>query len=200
MVDPQAAVPGPFERDEYAFFLRRAVSLVIDASILAVVTFAVLVAIPIAQGGELHHEGLGMLLTWLATGVVWDTLWIAGPSRGRPGNRMLGFRIVRPDGSRVSMGRAAGRSLVKAVTYVFLAVGLVAQAVAIYGTPRRQGVHDLFADTVAVDADALERIGSVQHVPRRSEEPIAPAPPAHPTAPSPVQRDDDADRHRGPFL
>ncbi len=179
-----------FTADDYAPFGRRVVAFLIDVPMLAVVTFVVFIAMAIANGGELDLEEFGMLFTWLATGVAWEVLWIAGPARGKPGQLLAGFRVVGLDGTRVPVARAVIRWAVRVTTFVLFPFGLIAQVVTIAASQRNQAVHDVFAGTVCVERAALEQVRSVQHIPTAAER-------ATPVA---AARDSDATRHQGPFL
>jgi uncharacterized RDD family membrane protein YckC len=194
--------PDAFLETSYASFGARVIAFLIDLLIVAIVWFVVLVGIAMYQGGdELHLENLGFFLSWAGVGIAWEVLWIAGPARGKPGHRIVGARIVRPDGARVSVGRAVGRWVVRFATLVLFPFGLIAQFLTLAASRRNQGVHDVFVDTVCVKRADLEEARSVQHVPTASQldAPTASPPPA--TRPSPIDRGGSDEAHnRGPFL
>ena len=179
-----------FTAGDYAHFGRRVVAFLIDVVLLTVVTMVVLTIIAINNGGELHLEEFGMFATWLATGAAWEVLWIAGPARGKPGQLLAGFRVVRPDGARVPVVRALVRWAVRVTTFVLFPLGPIAQVVTIAASQRNQAVHDVFAGTVCVERPALEQTRSVQHVPTAAER-------ATPVAAEPASQES---RHQGPFL
>lgn len=188
-----------FSATSYASFVSRVIAFFIDVVLVAIVAFAVLVGLSLASDA-LDAEGNGVFVVWFATGFVWETIWIAGPARGKPGQLMVGFRVVRPDGSRVSVGRAAVRWAVRIFTFVTFPFGIIAQFMTLLGSRRNQGVHDVFADTVCVRKSDLEQVGSVQHVPTASQ--LAAPRVSEPAArPSPIDMSGREDGpNRGPFL
>lgn len=188
-----------FTRPDYAGFVRRVVAWLLDLVVFSVAWFVLLVVLTLANGGELDLEGAAAFAVFVAPAMAWKTLWIASPLRGTPGHRFVGIRVVRPDGSRVTLARAAGRTAAAWATYAFFVVGVVLSAVAVLASARRQAIHDMVAGTVCVERDALVRIGSPQHVPTPSqlEAPTA-ASAAEPVFEQrPVSTEE---RHRGPFL
>lgn len=180
---------------DLASFGARVVAFLIDVVIVAAVAFAVLVGLAIVADGmdnpALDLEDDAIFVLWLATGLVWEVLWIAGPTRGKPGQLMSGFRVVRPDGGRVSPGRAIVRWTTRVLSLVVFPFGLIAQFLTLAASQRNQALHDVFADTVCVRRSAILEARSVQHVPTAAEH-------AAPTM-SPIDTNDHA-RTQGPFL
>ncbi|MCW2922350.1 MAG: putative rane protein YckC, family [Thermoleophilia bacterium] len=179
-----------FAAADYARFGARLVAFVIDSFILTIVTFVVFFGATLANGGELHLETFGTFAVLVGTGVAWDVLWIAGPSRGKPGQRAAGFLVLDERGARVTPRAAVVRAVVKAVSFGLFAVAFLVDAVTIAATPRRQSVHDMFASTVCVVSRAVSESSSVQHVPTAAQR-------ARPVA-APAQSEQS--RQQGPFL
>jgi uncharacterized RDD family membrane protein YckC len=180
-----------FAEPDFAPFGARVLAYLIDTVIFVIVLFAVFVGLALASADdELHLEGVGMLTTWVVTSVIWEVLWICGPSRSKPGQRILGFRVLALDGSPVAPGRAAIRCVVRIITIVAFPFGLIAQVVTLGASARNQGVHDVFAATVCVRRSAIEQAHSVQHMPTEAQR-------ARPTAPP---AETEAARHQGPFM
>lgn len=179
-----------FTAGDYVPIGRRVMAFLLDVAMLVIIAFTAVIVVAFANDGELHLDGSDMVMAWLVIGAVWEMLWIAGPARGKPGQLLAGFRVVRRDGSRVPIGRAVIRWAVRVTTLVLFPIGPFAQLVTIAASQRRQAIHDLFADTVCVERSALEQARSVQHIPTAAER-------ATPVA---APRDSEATRHQGPFL
>lgn len=179
-------------QDDYAPFGARVTAFIVDSMIMSVVSLFVLFVIALANGGEIEFETVGTLLVWGATGVVWEALWVGGPARGKPGQRLAGFVVLRPDGSRVDLLGAVIRAVVRIASYWLFVVGFLLNAIMISATPRRQSLHDLVASTVCVRRGvvAAEEDTSVQHVPTAAQR-------EHPVE---APRDSQETRHKGPFM
>jgi uncharacterized RDD family membrane protein YckC len=83
--------------------------------------------------------------------------WFLYQTSQTVGKKLVGLRIVRPDGSHASLGRLLGLRtvLVFALTqlpYIGKLFGLV-DTLFIFGAPRRC-LHDLIADTIVVTAES----------------------------------------------
>lgn len=183
--------PGSFADDQFASIGARIAAFIIDVLILSVVTFVVLIGLALLNDdAEIHFEEFGMLVTWVATSIVWEVLWVAGPARGKPGQLVAGFRVVRVDGGRVSPVHAVVRCVVRIATFLLFPFGLIAQFVTLVASKRNQGVHDVFASTVCVSRGAIEQSQSVQHIPTEAQRARLVAAPA----------DSEATRHQGPFM
>ena len=175
--------------EEYAAVGARLRAFVVDGLLLGVVWFLVLLVIELA-GGAATDDNAGFIIVSVLVGIAWDVLWIAGPARGKPGQRGAGFLVLTVDGGRVSIGRALLRSIAKYVTFAFFIFGLLADALLVAASPRRQAIHDMVASTVCRRRAAMDDAASVQHVPTAEQRaPSIEAPPQSETA-----------RHQGPFL
>ncbi len=202
-----------FTESDYAGIVRRVVAWVLDVVAFSISWFVLLVAATLANEGVLEAED-GLAFAMIAVpALLWKTLWVASPLRGTPGHRVAGIRVVRPDGSRVSLARAAGRTLVEAAMYAFFLVGMVLGGITILASRRRQAIHDMVAGTVCVERDALVRLGSPQHVATHLPQASAASTAASTartttastststTAPTDAPRPQTTEeRHRGPFL
>jgi len=63
-----------------------------------------------------------------------------------PGKMVLGMKVVRPDGSRVELGRAIGRYFAKILSALILCIGYLMVAF----DSEKRGLHDLICDTRVV--------------------------------------------------
>lgn len=183
------APPTPFREDEFAGLARRVVAFALDTAwyALSLVTLILSMAL-LVGGGEIRLEGAAAMVVTFGWSLVWEVAWIAAPTRGKPGQRMAGFRVVRPDGGRVSPARAAVRWATRMLAWPTAGFTVLVSAVLVHATGRNQALHDLAAQTVCVRGDALRRIREPQFAGS-----IAVPPPATPPAA-------EAPRHAGPFV
>lgn len=70
-------------------------------------------------------------------------------SRGQatPGKMAIGIKVVRTDGSRISLLRGIGRYFAAILSGLILCIGYLMAAF----TERKQGLHDMLCDTLVVD-------------------------------------------------
>lgn len=178
---------GPFRREEFAGPARRLVALALDTLFYVGSLLAAVTLVALANGGSLSLDE-EMFLLLFGWSLIWETLWVSAPTRGKPGQRIAGFRVARLDGSRVSLRRAALRWAARVAAWPTIGFLAVVSAVLIARTGRRQGFHDLVASTVCVRPAALERLASPQFAGMAGSEAV------------PAAREPSAGRHRGPFL
>lgn len=121
----QTLVPAPMSKRIWAFL--------IDGIVLCVVglmtQFILLYILP--------------FLVWF----LYKTISEASKAQATPGKRAMGLMVVNLKGQRITLGMSLLRSLIAwASAFSFFLVYFVA-----FFTPRRQGVHDLVADTMVVE-------------------------------------------------
>ncbi len=156
----------------YGGFWRRTVALVLDwlaVNLLAVAGFFLLAVISGLTGLEKIAAGtIGpaalsamVVLYWL-----YFTLTTAGDKQATPGKRAVGLKVVGSNGARLSWGRANARFWSKILSAAAFLIGFLMVAF----TRRKEGLHDLIADTYVVkrhvDAEDLAwvergRLGAV---------------------------------------
>jgi uncharacterized RDD family membrane protein YckC len=83
---------------------------------------------------------VGMLL-----GCAYEAIFVAQMG-ATPGKMALGMKVVRPDGSRVDIGRAVGRYFAKLLSMMILCIGYIM----IGFDPEKRGLHDMICDTRVV--------------------------------------------------
>ena len=81
------------------------------------------------------------LLAWL-----YDALLTSSPMQATPGKMVFGLRVATADGEPIGFGRATGRFFGKIVSGMIFNVGYLMVAF----TARKQGLHDMIANTVVV--------------------------------------------------
>lgn len=87
------------------------------------------------------HGTIALVLAWL-----YFALFESSKLQATPGKRFLHLRIVDMEGNRISFVRAAARNLAKYFSFALLLVGVLM----VPFTRRKQGLHDLVAQTVVV--------------------------------------------------
>jgi uncharacterized RDD family membrane protein YckC len=90
---------------------------------------------------------LTTVLTWLYFAFCESSAWQA-----TVGKLALGIRVTNLQGSRISFLRATGRFFAKYLSVLILCIGFVMVAF----TRRKQGLHDLIADTLVLNGRAGE--------------------------------------------
>jgi uncharacterized RDD family membrane protein YckC len=93
--------------------------------------------------------GICMLIS-TAIGVCYEGFFVARVG-ATPGKMALGLKVIRPDGSRVSLGRAIGRYFAKWLSSLILCIGYI---IAGFDSQKR-AMHDMICDTRVVQADSL---------------------------------------------
>lgn len=140
----------------HAGFWLRAVAFLIDwivANIVAlviVVPFAFLIGLAMAgsaSNAELENIGavfgyaVGAIISWLYFTIFESSQWQA-----TPGKKVLGLKVVDPNGHAIGFGRANGRYWAKILSGITLLVGYFMAGF----TEKKQALHDLIAETYVV--------------------------------------------------
>jgi len=144
----------------YAGFWRRVAAVLLDGLLLAVVTAPltnVMVDDPYRFGGP------GNLLS-SAIGWLYFALMESSSKQATLGKLALGIHVTDLDGRRIGFGRATGRYFAKILSALILGIGFLMAAF----TERKQGLHDLIAQTLVLKG---------QPVPEASMAPPPPPPP-----------------------
>ena len=79
----------------------------------------------------------GLIGAWL-----YFSLFESSRKQATPGKLLLCIKVVGPDGSRISFGRATGRYFAKFLSGLTIGVGYVMAGC----TPRKQALHDMITD------------------------------------------------------
>lgn len=139
----------------FAGFWIRLVGYLIDAIILGVVGTILqltlagsLIAIPRAGtppeamvGPAMGMIGLIFVLN-IAIAASYEAFFVANMG-ATPGKLVIGVKVVRPDGSRVDLGRAFGRYFAKILSALILLIGYIM----IGFDSQKRGLHDMICDT-----------------------------------------------------
>jgi uncharacterized RDD family membrane protein YckC len=90
---------------------------------------------------------LSFVIGWLYFAVCESSAW-----QGTLGKLALGIRVTDMQGKRISFPRALGRYVAKLLSFIILGVGFLMVA----WTRRKQGLHDMIADTLVLNGRASE--------------------------------------------
>ena len=150
---------APAAAQAYAGFWIRFVGWLIDAIILGVVSSIVQLlllgsmiasftppqagtAVDLgAMGAALGRLGLASLIG-MAINACYEGFFIASLA-ATPGKMVIGVKVVRPDGSKVGLGRAFGRYFAKILSAMILLIGFIMVGF----DAEKRGLHDMICDT-----------------------------------------------------
>lgn len=139
-----------------AGFWRRCAAMLLDALVLFFPGAIIRVLLGISSTG---FDDLESTNGWIAGGleVTLDALYAAVLMSSRAGAtlgmQVMGLRIMTIEGRPVSFGRALGRFLAMAFTFLTFGIGYLMQVF----TRRRQTLHDVLAGTIVVRVAAAPR-------------------------------------------
>jgi len=140
----------------YAGFWERFAALFIDNILLSAVTIPVFFIIGIIAGltGASSPSNLDALLiaAYLLPLLVSAAYFISmesGVQGATFGKRLLKLRVVDTDGNRIGKGRALGRWLAHALSYITLYIGYFMQPF----TAKKQALHDMVSGTTVVKTE-----------------------------------------------
>ncbi len=160
---PEAVVAPPALGADVVFGtpVARLCAAILDGIVIGVVygiITTLLTAPPVGASGTATARALVQLA---ALPIYW--LYFAGFEAARgatPGKKTLGLRVTDLDGAPISFGRATARYFMKIPGTLLVGVGLIMIAF----TTRRQGLHDVVARTIVIDADPQPRAGAESNV------------------------------------
>lgn len=136
----------------YAGFWKRFFAVMIDSLILGFLMFFLMFFIGFFIGGMLSEpesmarfSNFGMLIDVV---IIWLYFALQESSRQQAtlGKRILGIYVTDIDGERISFGRATIRYFSKYLSSIFM-IGFIMAGI----TQRKQGLHDMIADTLVVN-------------------------------------------------
>jgi uncharacterized RDD family membrane protein YckC len=125
---------------QYGGFWVRFLALLVDSAIVFLVCAALLVGAAMALGPEELMPAA--LVVWLLGLLYWPVMHASG-GQATFGKAILGLKVARFDGRRISILRALWREIAKIFSAAVLMLGYLMAGF----TPRKQGLHDLMAAT-----------------------------------------------------
>ncbi len=148
---------APATRVEYGGFWIRLVATLIDWVILTVVGSIIQFGLLGSMAGRVRPQPgmapeallgamMGMVgLAWLintALACTYEAVFVY-QFAATPGKMALGLKVVRADGTRVGLGRAAGRYFAKILSAILLMIGYIIAAF----DAQKRALHDMICDT-----------------------------------------------------
>lgn len=152
----------------YAGFGHRLGALLIDAIILSILNFVVIVPIlgavglgaasAIENGEQLTEaEALGMAggimaavgtayLGFFIIQILYFAIMESSKTQGSVGKMALGIKVTDMNGERLTFGKALVRSLGKILSSMIMCIGYLMAAF----TEKKQGLHDMIAGTLVL--------------------------------------------------
>jgi uncharacterized RDD family membrane protein YckC len=127
----------------------RAIAVIIDSLIFVVFACCFFLALALVSGGEFEQTGGPAILLQLALGVIYYAYFIIleGTSGSTFGKRIMKLRVVKVDGSQISMGDAAIRNVLRVIDGIlFYLIG----AIIIWTSMDKQRLGDRVAKTIVV--------------------------------------------------
>lgn len=150
---------------EYAGFWRRVAAYIIDGIIISIPMYIIMFLVGggsmMAMGGdpsnmspqqqeELAMAMMGMFAIVVPLFIVLPWLYFAfmesSTKMASLGKMALGIIVTDTEGNRISFWRATGRYFGKIVSGIILYIGFLMVAF----TEKKQGLHDIMADTLVV--------------------------------------------------
>ena len=150
---------APAARAPYAGFWIRFVAWLIDGIIMTVAGSIVQFAFvgswtTIRQPGLTPEAALGAMLGVVSVvflvdmviGCTYEAFFVSSSLCATPGKLALEIKVVRPDGARLTLGRAVGRYFAKRLNLLTFCIGYIIAAF----DPEKRGLHDMMCDTRVV--------------------------------------------------
>jgi uncharacterized RDD family membrane protein YckC len=133
---------------EYAGFWKRFAALIIDSSLISIVTFTVCfifgLSIGLSGGGIKQVEAIGWIIGGIISWLYWAILE-SSSMQATLGKMALGIIVTDNKGRKISFGRATGRYFAKIGSAILL-IGFIMAGF----TKKKEAIHDMVADTLVV--------------------------------------------------
>ncbi|MBM4163176.1 MAG: RDD family protein [Lentisphaerae bacterium] len=148
---PPIAMPVAAAFAGYAGFWKRFAACLIDGFVLMVAGFVVGfifgmvygAATGSVEGAEAIGNLIGVVMGWL-----YSALLESSPRQATLGKMALGIKVTDVDGNPISFAKATGRHFGKILSVLTLFVGFIMVGI----TERKQGLHDMMAGCLVVNA------------------------------------------------
>jgi len=145
---------------EYAGFWKRLLAAIIDGVILGIANMIIGAILGLIMGVEMSgfqtgvNGNIDIDITYMATsnsitiviGWLYFALLESSSGQATLGKRALGIIVTDYEGRRISFLRATGRHFAKIISVVILLIGYIMIAF----TQKKQGLHDIIAETLVV--------------------------------------------------
>ncbi|MDR1075185.1 MAG: RDD family protein [Xanthomonadaceae bacterium] len=142
----------------YAGFWKRVAAYCVDSVVIWVIstvinTIVMIVMIALMAGGTRTSETTVLifqmvmyLISTLLTAAYYASFH-SSQGKATLGKMAVGIKVVRSDGSRISLARGVGRYFATILSSLIFCIGFIMAAF----TQRKQALHDMICDTLVVD-------------------------------------------------
>jgi uncharacterized RDD family membrane protein YckC len=138
---PAAAAP----RSPYGGFWTRFAAHVVDSFILWLASLCVAFVMFLALGsGSTEIATIILYVVLLFGGQFYHAFFVSSARMATPGKRLCGVYVTDLEGRRLGFGRALGRNLAAALSYLTLSIGFIMAGL----DSRKQALHDKVAGTL----------------------------------------------------
>jgi uncharacterized RDD family membrane protein YckC len=129
----------------------RAIAVIIDSLVFGVAACCFFLVIALAAGGEFEQTGGPALLIQFGFGLLYYGYFIVleGTSGTTLGKRVLKLKVVRVDGSPITMQDSVVRNLLRIIDGLFF---YLVAALLVWTSPEKQRLGDRLAKTIVVGA------------------------------------------------
>lgn len=151
--NPAARQPFDAGAASYAGFWKRFAAYVVDTVVLGVATVILMLPVVFITGfneAVIKDNETAINLVSFVGGLLYFALMESSERQATLGKQLLGIRVSRLNGERLTLARAIGRYAGKLLSVVTLLIGFIMAGF----TARKQALHDLVADTVVVNDPA----------------------------------------------
>ncbi len=147
----------------YAGFWKRVAAYLIDAFVIGIATQVVQLVVmgvffgigasSMSNPETMFASGTGILfvaalyLVPLAMNAAYYAAFHASSKQATLGKMAVGIKVVRTDGTRISLARGVGRFFATILSSLIIGIGFLMAAF----TERKQALHDMVCDTLVVD-------------------------------------------------
>lgn len=147
----------------YAGFWKRVAAYLIDAFVIGIATQIVQLVVmgvffginasSMSNPETMFASGTGILfvmalyLVPLAMNAAYYAAFHASSKQATLGKMAVGIKVVRTDGTRISLARGVGRFFATILSSLILGIGFLMAGF----TERKQALHDMICDTLVVD-------------------------------------------------
>lgn len=138
---------APAAAETYGDFSLRFAAVLIDSTVLLVLN-------GIFQSAVFGSAAPGLWLNIfisIAVACSYETFFI-GKMAATPGKMALGLKVMRPDGSPMGYGRAAGRYFAKILSTITFGIGYIMAGF----DYRNRALHDMVCDTLVIGAEVQQ--------------------------------------------
>jgi uncharacterized RDD family membrane protein YckC len=135
---PPAAPQELLQHIEYAGFGLRLVAVIIDNFILVAIH---ILPMSIASDNPVFRFVVSPLICWLYFALMESSL-----KQATLGKMAVGIAVTDLENNRISFPRATGRHFASYISAIILGIGFIMIAF----TEKKQGLHDILADTLVV--------------------------------------------------